>query len=86
LKIAKKLHKNPVERLYKGHLEKNNKNAIMHKLQLWEKDNTFSPQINNQSRSLTRTVEDLYNWNEQKQGKLHYMKKIYQSGGKKVEM
>lgn len=86
LKIAKKLQKNPVERLYRGQLEKNNKNALVHKLQLWEKENTFSPQINNQSRSLTRTVGDLYTWNEQRQGKLNFMKNIYQNVGGKVEI
>lgn len=86
LKIARKLQKNPVERLYKGQLEKNNKNALIHKLQMWEKENTFSPQINNQSRSLTRTVEDLYTWNEQRQGKLNFMKNIYQNVGGKVEI
>jgi hypothetical protein len=74
LKIAKKLHKNPVQRLFKGRLEKDNPNVIRSKLETWERENTFSPQINHQSRSLTRTVDDLYYWNEQKQGRLQYKK------------
>lgn len=70
LKIAKKLQRNPVERLYKAKLEKNNPIVILNKQQRYETENTFSPNINNQSRSLTRTVDDLYSWNDKRQGKL----------------
>lgn len=75
LKIAKKLHKNPVERLFKRGLEKNNPVVLLHKQLKYDQENTFSPNINQQSRSLTRTVDDLYSWNDKKAGKL-IMKKI----------
>jgi len=55
---------------------------------MWERDNTFSPNINNKSRSMTRTVDDLYNWNEQKQGKLKLKKTqiAHQSSAQKVKI
>jgi G3E family GTPase len=86
--IAKRLQKNPVERLYRAKLEKNNEQALRHKRQFWEAENTFSPAINHQSRSLTRTVDDLYSWNERRENQLQLKKQQIDSdaGGYKIAM
>lgn len=67
IKIAKNLNKNSVERLYRAKLEKNNEHLLLQKQKFWEAQNTFSPNINEQSKSLTRTVDDLYSWNDRKE-------------------
>jgi len=66
LKIAKKLIMSPVDRLYKVGLKKNNPQVLKNKQKLYESQNTFSPQINHKSRSMTRSVQDLYTWNDKK--------------------
>lgn len=71
IKIAKNLNKNSVERLYRAKLEKNNENLLLQKQKFWEAQNTFSPNINEQSKSLIRTVDDLYNWNDRKESTIH---------------
>jgi hypothetical protein len=51
-------------------LEKNNENLLKSKQKMLDQNNTFSPSINSKSRSLTRTVEDLYSWNEKRENLL----------------
>ena len=67
IKIARRLNKNSVERLYRTKLEKNNENLQKQKQLFWDSENTFSPNINQHSKTLARTVDDLYNWNDKKE-------------------
>lgn len=88
IKIASKLNKNSVERLYRAKLEKNNEYAIQQKLRMIDQNNTFSPSINDKSRGLARTVQDLYSWNERRNNKITAQKEHYdaQNSNYKVEM
>jgi hypothetical protein len=86
LKIASKLNKNSVDRLYKAKLQKNNPKLMMQKRPMFEPENTFSPNINNKSRGLSRTVKDLYSWNERKNNKIMHTQDTYDMNSQQVVM
>ncbi|CAI2383237.1 unnamed protein product [Moneuplotes crassus] len=74
LKIAKKLNKNTFERLYRSGRKINgsNRNSSMgaDARQFSNLHQTFRPNINKKSQSMSRSVKDLYTWNDQKNGNL----------------
>jgi len=35
-----------------------------------DENNTFSPNINQKSRGISRTIKDLYSWNDMKENKI----------------